>query len=84
MAVLTDDKRRAIYAKYMSDKSAVRELIPLKKSELKAAVDAVDNWIDANAGSFNSALPEPAKSALTAKQKADLLMRVITKRFEVA
>jgi hypothetical protein len=56
----------------------------LTKADLKAAVDAIDAWIDANAASFNQAIPQPARGALTAKQKAWLFFFVVRRRFEVA
>jgi hypothetical protein len=52
-------------------------------AELRAAVDAIDQWIDDNASSFNSSIPQPARSSLTAKQKARLLVWVVRRRFEV-
>lgn len=53
------------------------------KVNLRAAVDAADAWADANAAGFNAAIPQPARGALTAKQKAILLMLVIAKRTEL-
>lgn len=50
------------------------------KPDFRAAVNAVDDWIDDNAASFNSALPEPYKSDATAIQKADLLATILTFR----
>ena len=51
------------------------------KAALRGAVDAVDDWLDANATSFNQAIPQPARSALTAAQKLELLYIVARKRF---
>jgi len=51
---------------------------------LQAAVDAVDGWLDANAASLNAAIPVEARTTLTVKQKAQLLVYVIRRRFEVA
>lgn len=48
--------------------------------ELKAAVDAVDGWVDANQASYNTALPVPFKTTATAQQKALLLVYVVMKR----
>lgn len=84
MAVLSDPDRATLWARYMSDASSARTPIPLSKPDLRAAVDAVDDWVDANAGAFNAAIPQPARSALTAQQKANLLLYVVRRRFEVA
>ncbi len=55
--------------------------IPLIKAEMRAAVDAADDWVDANQVSYNNALPTAAKTQLTAAQKALLLAVVLRKRF---
>lgn len=56
----------------------------LTKPDIRAAVVAVDAWADANAASFNAALPQPARGVLTVRQKARLLMAVIQRRYEVS
>ena len=81
MAILSDAARIAIWKEYGEEISAVREPVGnLTKAQLKAAIDAIDAWADANAASFNSAIPQPARGALTAKQKARLLMLVVARR----
>jgi hypothetical protein len=52
------------------------------KSDLRAAIDAIDAWVDGNAAPFNSSIPLPARTALTARQKAALLTWVVGRRFE--
>lgn len=84
MAILSDGNRAGCWAQYMSDIGARREACPVTKTDLRAAVDAIDAWVDANATAFNQAIPQPARGALTAKQKAELLVRVVLRRFEVA
>lgn len=49
-------------------------------TELRAAIDATDDWIDLNAGSFNAALPDPFKSVASAQQKTLLFCYVALKR----
>ncbi len=56
----------------------------LTKADLRAAVDATDDWIEANQGAFNAAIPLPARSELTARQKALLFMAVAARKFEVS
>lgn len=83
MPVLTDADRSAQWARAMRDMSDVREALGVNKPELRAALDAIDGWVEANAASFNAAIPLPARTALSAKQKARLLMLVLQRRFEV-
>lgn len=52
----------------------------LTKADLKAAVDAVDGWLDTVATSYNNAIPQPARAALSNDQKALLLSYVARKR----
>ena len=48
----------------------------ITKPDLKAAVDATDDWIEANSTSFNTALPQPFRSNASAPQKTFLLCYV--------
>lgn len=84
MAVLPDADRREVWARFMRELSARREPCSLTKVDLRAAVDAIDVWVDANAAAFNAAIPQPARSALTARQKAELLFYVVFRRYEVS
>jgi hypothetical protein len=52
----------------------------LTKPNIKAAVDAVDDWAEANATSFNNALPVPFRTTATAAQKALILAYVCMRR----
>jgi hypothetical protein len=83
MAVLPDNDRVALWAEFMRNQSAEQQAMPLLKAELRAAVNAADAWADANAAAYNAALPLPARTTLTTKQKALLLMYVIRRRWEV-
>ena len=81
MAALDGTTRTEIRRDFMSDKSAVREEIAtLTKADLAAAIAAIDAWIDANAASFNSAIPLPARTALSSQQKVDLFLAVLIRR----
>lgn len=53
---------------------------PLAKADLRAAVDATDAWIDANAVAYNAALPAAAQASLTATEKTVLFCVVALKR----
>ncbi len=84
MAVLNETDRRGVWAEVMQVLSSERESTSgLTKSELRAAVDATDQWVEDNQGSFNAALPLPARSTLKKSQKALLFFRVADKRFGV-
>lgn len=81
MANLTAAQKLAIRAKWGSDLSQRVEEFNLKKPDLDAAITAVDNWIEANAVSFNLALPLAARTTLTAAQKAELFALIALKRY---
>lgn len=82
MAVLSAGDRAIIEGLVNRDASVIQG-ISITKAELRAAIDAIDDWVDTNSGAFNTAVPQPARSALTTKQKAALLMYVVEKRFNV-
>jgi hypothetical protein len=64
--------------------SSVREtLAGILKADLQAAVDAADGWVDANAASYNSALPATFRVNATSGQKALLLAAVVLMRYNV-
>lgn len=82
MAVLPDNDRVSVWAQYMRDISAQRETFgALSKADLRAAVNALDDFMNTNAGAINAALPQPARGALTTPQKAQLLMAVVARRY---
>ena len=80
MAVLSEGERFACWRQLMQESGP---LGVLTKAQLRAAVDAIDDWVDANAAAFNTAIPQPARGVLTSKQKALALMFVVAKRREV-
>ena len=83
MTVLTQEVRTELWADLMRRLSAERQAVVINKLELRAAIDAVDAWAEANASSFNSALPVAARTGLTPQQKAMMLAWVVMKRHEV-
>jgi molybdopterin-guanine dinucleotide biosynthesis protein len=83
MAVLADNERLALWADLMREMSAAGEAVSITKADLRAALNAADAWADSNAASYNTAIPQPARGALTARQKARLLTYVIRRRQEV-
>lgn len=82
MAIMSDTDRAAVHAEIMRN---IPGSIGILKAELRAALDAADQWVSDNAASFNAALPLllPARSTLTTAQKAWLLSAVIERRYNV-
>jgi hypothetical protein len=52
----------------------------LTKPDIKAAVDAIDDYIDTNAATMNAALPQPFRTIATLEQKARLFAYVALRR----
>ena len=73
--------RQALRAEYGSTLSERRDAFNLTKPQLDAAIAAIDDWIDANAASFNAAIPLPARTALTAGPKMELFFLIARRRF---
>lgn len=80
MAVLSDEERRRCWARIMRDIAWRAWPSDLPKSDLRAAVNAVDDWAESNAASYNSALPAAYRTTATADQKALLLAAVLMRR----
>lgn len=80
---LTTEQRLEVYKRFVADQGRTFEPIPILKSELKAAGDAIDDWIDSNMASLNTAIPEPARSGLTQAQKIKLFKYILDVRTEV-
>lgn len=82
MAVLTNNARRELWRAYMQEMSAQQQAVgPITKADLRAAVDALDDFLNTNVAVINQAIPQPARSALTVPQKARLLVYVVERRF---
>ena len=80
MAVLPNKDRFTIWAELMR----LDEIFgTVSKTDLRAAVNATDDWVKANQASFNAALPAIIRTELTARQKSLLLMNVMIRKFKV-
>jgi hypothetical protein len=79
VAVLSDADRADVNAQFQREAVNILNL-GITKAELRAAVNAADDWAEANASAFNTAIPQPARSAMSLKQKTLLLNYVIFKR----
>jgi len=84
MAALNASDRDLVRQRIARDLSSTFESIGVTIADLLAAVEATDAWVDANAAAYNAALPQPARSVLTAKQKARLIAAVVLRRWEVS
>lgn len=81
MAVLDAAARARVLAQAM--RGLPEELRPwpaVTKADLAAAIAATDDWIEANQAAFNTAIPQPARGALTATQKTFLFCYVAMRR----
>jgi len=76
MAVLTTQQRGEIHA-YLCRRFGYGVVT---KADVQAVVNATDQWQDDNAAAFNTALPEPGKSALSLTQKTIIFCYVALKR----
>lgn len=83
MAVLSEGDRAALSQDVNRDPPTIQGLA-ITRAQLRAAIDAIDDWVDANVTAFNQAIPQPARSALTARQKASLLLYIVRRRWEVS
>lgn len=80
MAVLSNQDRFDTMADVMRD-ARMGATAALTKANLRSALDALDDFMNTNAATINNAIPLPARTALTAAQKAMLLMYVVSKRY---
>lgn len=76
MALLTEADYQAVKAQVQRDYGWAG----CTKADLDAAIRAADAWCDANAVSYNSALPQPFRTNATAAQKSALLDFVARRR----
>jgi hypothetical protein len=81
MAALSDPDRAIVWADSMR---ALPGPISITKADLRAAVNALDDFLEANQTAINNTIPQPARGALSTKQKAQLLMLVIERRYVFA
>ena len=82
MAVLDEANRVAVWEQQMRDPELVAEMYgSMTKSDLRAAVNAIDDYFETNKTTINNTLPAAAKAAMTTKQKAKLLVYVLARRY---
>ncbi len=79
--VLTDVQRDELRARFESDQSDTWASVSIGNQDIRAAVNALDDWFNAEASTINDALPEPAKSGLTTSQKSWLVTNLVDVRY---
>lgn len=77
MALLDATHRARVAAQWMRDNASPTAF---DKPALAAAIGAIDQWVEDNTASFNTALPLPFRTAATAAQKAELFGYVLWRR----
>lgn len=80
MAALSAQDRLEGAGEFMRD-PATGTMTACTKADIRAAFNALDDFLVANAAAVNNAIPQPAKANLTTSQKAQLLCAVVTKRY---
>lgn len=78
MAILSDNARLEVWEELIKEFIAPHGCT---KDQLRAAVNALDDWLEANAAAINTAIPQPARSNLSPSQKAKLLSLVALRRY---
>ena len=84
MAELDETARQAIWRGLMRYWSEQGELTSFTNVQLRAMVDALDTFFDANALAINATIPQPIRGAATAQQKAFTAAVVMLARFDPA
>jgi len=82
MPALSEANRELIYEEIIL-KNRDGEVDSLTRADLRAAIDAIDDWILANQAAFNTAIPQPARGVLTARQKALIFSFILRRRWLV-
>lgn len=81
MTILIDSDRAALSAEIQRGANCPGGLT---KAQLRAVVNAMDDWWETVALAGNAAIPQPQRGILTTKQKAALFMLVLRRRYEVS
>ena len=81
MALLPQGERDAAYKEYTNGGNCDGGLSALSTADVKAAVAALDQWLEDNAAAANAALPVAFRTAASDRQKALLMSFVIYRRY---
>ncbi len=80
MAVMDTTNRLRTWSQAMRDWPRTVGMPNVTKTELRAAVNATDDWLEANQPSFNAALPLSFRSQASVAQKAFLFSYTAMRR----
>lgn len=80
LALDTTGRARVLAQAMRGLPEALRPWPTITKTDLAAAVNATDDWIDTNQASFNQALPQPARNQLSLSQKTFVFCFVAMRR----
>lgn len=78
MAVLTNQQRAEVTAEFMQQARGPHTIL---KPDVRAAVDGLDGFYDANAVAANQSIPQPARGAMSLEDKALLSNLIVNKRY---
>jgi hypothetical protein len=76
MTLLPDTDRARTVAQWMRDQAGTG----VTKADLRAALNAADQWVEDNTTSYNTALPTAFRTAASVFQKTMLLAYVLMRR----
>jgi hypothetical protein len=79
MPTLPDQTRQQIWAEFM--KTVPGHIGDCTKTDIRAAVDGLDDWITNSAPTLDAGIPEPARSALSPHQKTKLFLLIVDARY---
>lgn len=80
MAALDDTGRFRVWAHLMRALPSGLAGWPVTKPELRAAVDATDQWIEDNQAAYNAVLPQPFRGSANLTQKTLVFAWVALRR----
>lgn len=81
MALLSAPTRQEVLRKWNEDISRLRLPISITRTDMVAAIAAIDAYFDTNESAINQAIPQPARGALDTADKARLVVGVIRARY---
>lgn len=81
MAVLEDSDRESVWADFMRRMGPETRSGALTKADLRAAVNAMDVYVQNNAAAINNAFPVASRQALTNVEKIGIFAYVALKRY---
>jgi hypothetical protein len=82
MPVLSDSDRALVAQRFMQETSNLEESLGVLKADIRAAVNAADDWRVANAASANTALPPAFRTNATTAQKSRLMTMIFHLAYE--